>query len=244
MGYQMEKVIIVIPCYNEEMRLPVNEMREFFEKNSISCILVNDGSSDGSEKVIDDLSGSVENINALHLAENVGKAEAVRLGVLSALDNSPEYVGYWDADMATPLKELNLFMACFEQGCYEAVTGCRLARLGARVKRKSSRHYLGRVFATAVSILLKLQVYDTQCGAKIFKSELARQIFDRPFKSKWLFDVEILKRIVDVYGTEKTQDDIVYEVPVVHWQDVGGSKLTFSMMLQVPFQLMKIFMSK
>jgi glycosyltransferase involved in cell wall biosynthesis len=237
----MSKLIIVIPCYNEENRLPADDLRDFFGHGDYGCLLVNDGSTDGTATLIEELADSTDSINVLHLAENSGKAEAVRQGIQKSLELAPEYVGYWDADMATPLSEIDSFMACFEFASYEAVIGSRLARLGAGVKRRNSRHYLGRVFATVVSILLKLQVYDTQCGAKIFRSELARLIFDRPFKSKWLFDVEIFKRITEQRGLQATQDEIIYELPVMSWREVEGSKLKLSTMLMTPFQLLKIF---
>lgn len=242
MLHDMQKTVIVIPCYNEGDRLPLQVLNDFFSNTSeVSCLLVNDGSVDNTGQLIDKLAADNENIKAVHLNENSGKAEAVRQGVLAALKLSPDYVGYWDADMATPLEAINLFISHFEKGQYLAITGCRLSRLGAKVVRNPIRHYLGRIFATVVSTLLKLQVYDTQCGAKVFKAELAEKIFDRPFKTKWLFDVELYKRIVDIHGVEKTSI-FIYELPLEQWVDVGGSKLKFSTMLKVPFQLLNIFM--
>tara|TARA_B100000609_G_C17178273_1_gene415617 strand:- start:308 stop:1036 length:729 start_codon:yes stop_codon:yes gene_type:complete len=238
----MQKTIIVIPCYNEGARLPSGQLNEYFSKqDGISCLLVNDGSSDNTGQLIDQLATENENIKALHLNKNSGKAEAVRQGIMAALKDLPNYVGYWDADMATPLEYIPLFISYFDKDQFFAVTGCRLSRLGARVIRKPLRHYLGRIFATTVSTMLKLQVYDTQCGAKIFKADLAEKIFNRPFKTKWLFDVELYKRIVDIHGAEKTSSSI-YELPLEQWIDVGGSKLKFTTMLKVPFQLVKIFM--
>lgn len=243
MLHDMQKTIIVIPCYNEGERLPSEQLNNFFKNSGdISCLLVNDGSVDSTGQIIDELSANNENIRAFHLNKNSGKAEAVRQGINAAMEYSPAYVGYWDADMATPLDAIPLFLSHFDKGDFFAVTGCRLSRLGAKVIRKPIRHYLGRIFATVVSNLLKIQVYDTQCGAKIFEAGLAEKIFARPFKTKWLFDVELYKRIVDFYGAEKTSVSI-YELPLESWVDVGGSKLKFSTMLKVPFQLIKIFMS-
>ncbi len=240
----MSETIIVIPCYNESDRLPEQEITKFLDNSeNIWILLVNDGSTDTTGVMLDRLASESDKISVLHLSCNSGKAEAVRKGILKSLENKPTYVGYWDADMATPLKEINKFKEIFESNDYEAVTGCRLARLGSKVYRKKTRHYLGRIFATTVSCMLNIPVYDTQCGAKLFSADLAGKIFGEPFITQWLFDVELYKRMVNIYGREKVKRK-VYEYPLMQWSDVGGSKLKFSSILKVPFLLLKIYLSK
>jgi glycosyltransferase involved in cell wall biosynthesis len=240
----MQKTTIVIPCYNESTRLPVKTIEEYLTANAnVSFILIDDASTDDTAELIRALADKHDRVDALYQPLNSGKAEAVRRGINTALENSPAYVGYWDADMATPLSEINNFLSFFNTCDYSAVFGCRLARLGAKIYRKDTRHFIGRVFATAVSNLLRIKVYDTQCGAKIFTAGLAREIFAQPFITRWLFDVELLKRIIKLHGREKTAK-IVYEYPLMHWQDVGGSKLKLSTMLKTPLYLMQIFLRK
>ncbi|MBN2641179.1 MAG: glycosyltransferase [Victivallales bacterium] len=240
----MQKTTIIIPCYNESGRLPVKVIEEYLTANTnVSFILIDDASTDDTAELIRALADKHDRVEALYQPLNAGKAEAVRRGINTALENSPAYVGYWDADMATPLSEISDFLTHFNTGGYSAVFGCRLARLGAEVYRKDTRHYIGRVFATVVSNLLRIKVYDTQCGAKIFTAGLAREIFAQPFITRWLFDVELLKRIIKLHGKEKTAK-IVYEYPLMHWRDVGGSKLKLSTMLKTPLYLMQIFLGK
>ena len=133
---------------------------------------------------------------------NSGKAEAVRAGMLMAHDAfDSDYFGFWDADMSTPLSELN-WMLEFSGGKlqHEIVMGSRISRLGSQINRKMMRHYLGRIFATFTSIILDLKVYDTQCGAKLFSRKVVKPLFHAPFISKWFFDVELLARYIKTNG--------------------------------------------
>ncbi|MDQ1419024.1 MAG: hypothetical protein QOJ52_986, partial [Acidimicrobiaceae bacterium] len=75
--------------------------------------------------------------------------------------------------------------------------GSRIARLGSTIERTARRHLLGRVFATAASVALGCQVYDTQCGAKVFRVTPALTVaLQRPFRSAWAFDVELQSRLL------------------------------------------------
>jgi len=97
-----------------------------------------------------------------------------------------------------------------------------VALLGHRIDRSAWRHYLGRLFATASSLVLRLSVYDTQCGAKVFRVTPAlRTALAEPFTSRWAFDVELLQRLLGA-GVRPAQFE---EVPLRAWRDVGGSKL-------------------
>lgn len=240
----MYKAIIIFPCYNEAERLPVNDFKDFIaENNEISFLFVNDGSTDNTSEVLKELEDSDERISVLNLHENSGKGEAVRQGIMAAAGHNSEYIGFMDADLATPLMEVQKFIELLDKNDFELVSGLRLARLGAKVKRKLSRHYIGRVFATVVSNLMRVEVYDTQCGAKFFERQLAEKVFQKPFKSKWLFDIEVFKRIIELYGREKSVQ-VIYEYPLITWIDIRGSKLKILDFIKAPFELFRIFCSK
>lgn len=188
---------------------------------------MNDGSTDATCEVLERIVRGGR-ASVLDLEANAGKAEAVRRGVLEALRGDAEAVGYWDADLAAPLTELDAMIeALFARDAF-LVIGSRVRMLGRRVERSSVRHYLGRVFATAASCVLDLPVYDTQCGAKVMRSEeLAREIFGEPFESRWIFDVEILVRIAlhdRRAGTTVLRERVV-EHPLGAWSHVSGSRL-------------------
>ena len=231
LGAHVHKLCLVVPCYNEARRLNTAEFREFLRTQIQAFLLfVDDGSSDDTVEVLTRLCTGFEgSAQILRGEQNRGKAEAVRRGILYCLDNlGPEIVGFWDADLATPLTSVPPFLKVFEERpAIEMIFGARVKLLGRHVERKVARHYLGRVFATTVSAVLKMPIYDTQCGAKLFRvrSE-TRRIFAEPFLSRWVFDVEILARYQRLFQLQNKQlTEAVYEYPLESWTDVAGSKV-------------------
>src|SRR5690349_6306316 len=228
---QEYRVSLVIPCYNEALRLDVPQFRCYLERNSQTRILfVDDGSTDNTAHTLEQLrAGHEDCTEILRCGKNSGKAEAVRLGLSHALESfQPEIVGYWDADLATPLDDVDLFTKILDSRPEtEMVFGSRVKLLGRHVQRRATRHYLGRVFATVVSQMLQLPIYDTQCGAKLFRvTPEIRQIFAEPFLSKWVFDVEIIARYLILYGDDpKHLEQILDEYPLESWVDIPGSKV-------------------
>ena len=212
------RVTVVVPCYNEEKRLDVAAFRSFSDAD---FLFVNDGSTDGT---LDLLRSS--NLNVLDLERNSGKAEAVRRGIVQAIADGADIVGFWDADLATPLDEIPSFLEIFaSRPNIEMVLGARVRLLGRDIQRHASRHYFGRVGATLISQTLGLAVYDTQCGAKLFRvNDTMREIFATPFLSRWIFDVELIARFLQL----RSRNDVVhaiYELPIRTWHDVAGSKV-------------------
>ena len=224
----MSRLSLVIPCYNEEQRLPADELRTFEVPGvDLELVLVNDGSSDGTLRLLESLRDeNPARFKVVNLAKNSGKAEAVRQGILAAIETKPDYVGFWDADLATPLTELPRFVEVLDtRPNVQMVMGARVRLLGRDISRHASRHYFGRVGATLISQTLRLAVYDTQCGAKLFRvTGDTRHVFSTPFLSRWIFDVEIIARYVRLWGRDVAARSIV-EQPVTRWHDVKGSKL-------------------
>src|SRR5882724_337557 len=209
--------MIVVPCYNEALRLPFADFQEFFKTSDIQFVFVDDGSRDNTIERLEDLRrGNEDRVTVLKSPQNQGKAAAVRQGVNHALSEGADYVGYWDADLATPLEAIPQFMAVFQARPNLAmVFGSRVKLLGREVHRHASRHYLGRVFATVVSVMLRLPIYDTQCGAKIFRvSPETREIWAEPFLTKWIFDVELLARYIRRVGSAEVAAKHIYELPL------------------------------
>jgi dolichyl-phosphate beta-glucosyltransferase len=240
-------VVTVIPCYNEEKRLNLEEFKNFSRKDPRPRFLfVDDGSTDGTLRLLEALRHfDPDRFAVYHLPQNVGKAEAVRVGILRALDSGPDYVGYWDADLATPLKALPDFCTLLDSRPeLEMIFGARVLLLGRSIKRRALRHYLGRVLATAISLVLGISIYDTQCGAKLLRASPAfRELFQQPFLTKWLFDVEIIVRFIQARrGTNLPQaQNAIYELPLHEWRDVAGSKVRARDFVKALFGLALIY---
>ncbi len=231
LGAFAHKLCLVVPCYNEAGRLDITRFREFLQTRTPTVLLfVDDGSSDKTFEILGRVcSGFEDSTHILRSERNRGKAEAVRQGILYALDKlSPRIVGFWDADLATPLVSISKFLEVLqERPAMDMIFGARVKLLGRHVERKAARHYLGRVFATTVSAVLGLPIYDTQCGAKLFRvQEKTRAIFAEPFLSRWVFDVEILARYKQLFQLENRElAHAIYEYPLESWVDVAGSKV-------------------
>lgn len=232
----MASVALAIPCFNEAARLPRDSVRRLVADSAFDLVLVDDGSSDDTRAVLEALRAEApERIAVLGLAENRGKAEAVRQALLSILDRA-EIVGYADADFATPPEELIRLARLIGESGADAVLGSRVAVMGAHIERNPVRHYLGRVFATGASLALRRPVYDTQCGAKFIRvGEPLRAALARPFRSRWAFDVELLGRM-----WAADPDCRIVEEPLRCWIDVAGSKVRPTAMLRAGLDLLFI----
>jgi glycosyltransferase involved in cell wall biosynthesis len=202
---------------------------------------VNDGSSDGTGALLEMLRSSApDRLMVLNLTHNSGKAEAVRRGIMHAASLGRfAFVGYWDADLATPLHQVDRLLTAFDVDAVQMALGCRVKRLGSDIDRRATRHYLGRVFSTFASQLLDLPVYDSQCGAKLFRSQITGALFQERFVTNWAFDLEILVRLRRHLGPTAFVNAAV-EVPLTVWHEVGQSKMTPAHMLAMPIEVIRI----
>lgn len=238
---------IVVPCYNEALRLRGDEFQTFartvLQNGNGRILFVNDGSSDSTAAVLDALvSQSPAQLAVLHLPKNQGKAEAVRLAMQQAIAQGAQVVGYLDADLATPLREIWRLFEVLNQRQLDVAIGSRVALQGYDIKRNAARHYMGRVFATLASGVLRWRIYDTQCGAKLFRSTAALSAaLSEKFLSRWGFDIELLGRLViGVPGVSPTEKCKIAEMPLETWHDVAGSKIQPIAMVNTVRQLARI----
>jgi len=230
-------IVLVVPCYNEEKRLDLQAFAEGAQ-GEIQILFVDDGSKDNTVSHIKKFIVGKSNFHVHSCPKNGGKAAAVREGMLY-LTKHPRlsratWVGYWDADLATPLWEVpNMIKyAEFYTSKVDSIWGSRVSRLGSKIVRAPHRHYLGRGFATLISILLKVESYDSQCGAKLIRREHIETAFNESFLSNWIFDVEIMLRL---------KGKLLVEYPLRQWEDIPGSKVKiFREILRVFSDILKI----
>jgi glycosyltransferase involved in cell wall biosynthesis len=221
----MSTATIVIPCFNEAKRLDLAAFEQFAAENpEVNFLFVDDGSTDETQQILDGLASRIsDGASVLVLEQNSGKAEAVRRGVNRALKSNPAYVGYWDADLATPLPVIRDFSELLEGNPQlQMIMGARVQLLGRHIERSAIRHYAGRIAATAIS---------------------TSDLFGEPFRTRWIFDAEIIARLIAQLGphSDPSARDVIYEVPLHGWMDVRGSKIGPSDYLRAAVDLLRIY---
>ena len=235
-------LIIVIPCYNEFERLQEGSYETFLKQNNNARIIFsNDGSTDKTiEKLNAIRSIAPDRVFINSLEKNKGKAEAIREGVLYCFAENlqSDSIAYLDADGSTSLSECHSISQNINDGVLFAF-GSRILKIDNNIIRKPYRHLIGRILATVISSQLKIHVYDTQCGCKVFRSDLAKEVFSERFISKWLFDVEIFHRIIKLYGKDKMQQ-ICREIPLQNWIDTADSKVRFTYSFRIWYDILRI----
>jgi len=169
---------IIIPAYNEERRLPRNLKRVISycqdRQYDYEILVVDDGSTDGTVKSVETIAADLPQVQVI-CNEHRGKGYTVRTGMLAA---TGRYVLFTDADLSTPIEEIESVLPWFDQG-YDVVIGSREGAGARRYDEPSYRHLMGRIFNLVVRMLAVRGIQDTQCGFKAFRREAARQIFHR-----------------------------------------------------------------
>lgn len=220
---------MVVPCYNEEARLDGEAMIALGDmRPDLRIAFVDDGSTDGTLQKLQRIAATrPAQFEVVTLPANGGKGEAVRRGLLAALAGAEEIVGYLDADLSTPVSEILRLLSVMEERGVAVTMGARVALLGNEIRSSRARHYLRRTFASLASLTLKASVYDTQCGAKLFRrSPALASALETSFLSTWAFDVELLGRLlIGTPSVPALSPGDFLEVPLISWHDVLGSKL-------------------
>lgn len=236
-------VCIIIPCYNEAERLPANAFLAYQQTHpDVSFCFVNDGSRDRTADVLAQLQRqNPVQIDVLNLTQNQGKAGAVRAGMLHAVQQGHTYLGYFDADLATPLAAIDdLRLVLDKHPDCVFVMGSRIKHLGVTIKRDAFRHYTGRVIATIISLILRLPTYDTQCGAKLLRHNVVGIVFRDAFISPWLFDVELLARLIGHFGRPNLPGKLL-ESPLQEWIEQDDSRISPTYMFRMWTELYRIY---
>lgn len=240
------KTGIIIPCYNEEKRLDTHAFIDFINTHSdyILCF-VNDGSKDDTLQVLDRI--KEQNINqviVIDLAQNGGKAAAVRAGALALYKNPEiEHIGFIDADLSTDFNDFKeLVKTLNDSDQLEMVYGSRNKEASQNVDRNFFRDIFSRIIKAFIYLILRLPIEDTQCGAKVFKRNLIQVAFANPFLTKWLFDIEIFIKLKKHYSPENVMH-YIHEQALNRWVHVEDSKLGIKDAFQIPFRLVSIWYS-
>ena len=233
---------IIIPCYNEANRFPTERYLQFLKQQpEVRLVFVDDGSSDTTEQVLSAIVAAFpKQTNLIVLEKNQGKAGAVQKGMLWAVTKTTsDRFAYLDADLSTSLEECLRLSEGIDENC-RFIFGSRILKTDNQIERKWYRFLIGRVVATAISTLLGISVYDTQCGCKILHRDLVELAFKDAFSSRWLFDVEIFFRLIRAFGKEEMVA-FSKEVPLDQWIDTEDSRVKFTYMFRLWVDLATIY---
>ncbi|NHF58577.1 response regulator [Flavobacteriaceae bacterium TP-CH-4] len=233
---------VVIPCYNEEERLSSTVFQSFAQKNlGYHLCFVNDGSTDNTLEVLEELrKGNEAMISIYNCEKNGGKAEAVRRGMLYlAKDSQLDYIGYLDADLSTDFSDFDDLVATIDRSEFKIVSGSRISRMGADITKESARKVISKTINLIIRNIVGMPFKDTQCGAKIMERSLVPVVFEKSFITRWLFDVEIFIRMRKHFGKERVQQ-FICEQPLRRWIHADGSKLSMTDSVKIVGQLARI----
>lgn len=234
---------VVIPCYNEENRLQSTEFIKMVEENSgYHLCFVNDGSTDNTLDKLKELrKGREHYISIYNCSQNGGKAEAVRQGLNYMIRfQDLDYLGFLDADLSTDFHDFDDLVTTIETSDFKIVNGSRISRMGANITKESARKIISMTINFIIVSILGMPFRDTQCGAKIMRKDLIPVAFNKPFLTKWLFDVEIFMRMKGFFGKQKAQE-MICEQPLKRWIHADGSKLSMKDSAKIGFQLLNIY---
>lgn len=185
---------VIIPAYNEEKRLAatLQAVQNFLlkQESPAEVIVIDDGSSDQTSSIAQKYRRTISNFKILRHAQNLGKGAAVKSGVLSS---SGEYILFTDADNSTPIEELNKLLPFATKGNYDLVIGSRYMKgSDVQIRQPWYRRFLGRVGNMVIQVFLLPGINDTQCGFKLLKGEVARELFPQLSINRFGFDMELL----------------------------------------------------
>jgi hypothetical protein len=232
--------VVVDPCVNEERRLDTLAFGEHAWVGRDLLDFIDDGSTDRMESLLDETSNAAPTRIAWQsLARTGGKAKRVRTGMRWALDAGAAIVAYCDADLSTPLGEVERLVGIVEGGSSAVAPDSRVPSMGARIARRRVRALLGRLFARAASAGLGTRPYETPCGAKCLRASPALPACPKtPFLSGWAFAVELIGR--PVAGGSRVPPlglEASAEVPSHHGREVAGGRLTTAGMARAVLDL-------
>lgn len=231
----MQKIAIIIPCYNEEKRLKLKEIQFLIENSNLDVYFANDGSEDDTLEVLEKINHKHnQRISILDYGKNEGKGNTIYKSVkLISTKSEYDYIGYLDADFSTPASEIIRMSNELKLNHYQLIFGSRILLLNSKIDRKWQRHIIGRIITTLINLKFNLNIYDTQCGAKIFSKEIITVAFSKPFLTSWLFDVELFIRLKKNNLLENA-----CEFPLKKWKDIDGSKLNWKTSIKILKELL------
>lgn len=212
-------ISVVIAAYNEEKRLPesLRRISSYMAEKKLEheIIVVDDGSADRTTGIVESMAARIPSLRGIRYRHNRGKGYALRTGILATSGN---VVLVSDADLSTPIEELEVLWPIIAAGRCEVAIGSRALALSKIIKKQPWwRQGMGKVFNRVVRLLVIDEFSDTQCGFKLFNGSVARKLFAEARIDRFAYDVEIL-------ALAKKNGFRIAEIPI-KWINAPGSKV-------------------
>jgi dolichyl-phosphate beta-glucosyltransferase len=231
---------IVIPAYNEELRLPktLEHIVQFFNTKYPPCslkeiLVVDDGSTDRTAALVHEWREHLP-IRCIRLSKNCGKGAAVREGVLAS---HGEYVLSYDADGATPIGEVRELLAALREKHADIAVGSRRAGEKPSVRAMQWHRRILSDLYYRLCMLLVPEIQDAACGCKLFQQDVARHLFSLQKIDRFAFDLEVL-------SLAKKCGYSLVEVPV-QWNAIAKSKVRiFRDGMEMFYQLLRLYLQR
>jgi len=229
-AFSIETIGLVIPCYNEAKRLDFDSFKQILQLAPIHLIFVNDASTDDTYELLFNFKKKNQSrVSLIGMEVNSGKGEAVRNGMNFGFAQGFTNVAYTDADLSVPPYEIFNFLTTAQRlPNLSLLLGSRVKMLGTRISRSPLGHIYGRIFASFTHLVTGEAIYDTQCGLKMLRKcpevEMALSV---PFRTRWLFDIELLRRLNMETAQPKGRwlQENAIEIPLREWIEVPGSHI-------------------
>ena len=233
-NHSKHKICIIVPCFNESLRISKSEILSLVFNLKAVVFLIDDGSTDNTWETIKKIEDESEYVKAFRIAQNVGKAQAIWHGLQLASKDEFHFFGTYDADSPIEIREYKkAFQYLADHDELLLVSGARVILAGGKVKRRPSRRWIGRVIATLISFLIRIDFYDPQSPLKVFRY----QFFSKASapKSRWFHDIEFILKI-----PFKERRNVFYEFPIEKWTDVGDGSISLSRVFPICFDITRI----
>lgn len=234
------KLAVVIPAFNECDRFDTSNLIRIFELTSFDTrvYIINDGSTDDFPNKIKLFikDNSQLDVVLANLPKNVGKSEALRFGCNLAISDNFDYITIADADFSSPPEEILNLATKLSTSNIDIILGSRKKNSSNSIERHFARYISGRLFSVLVQLLFRLNIYDTQCGYKAFRStENLKNVLKIKTTDPWLFDIEIIVRM------KKNDPELHFlEIPLSTWIHRDGSKINSKQISKTVIALFKL----
>lgn len=230
------KSVIIFPYYNEANRIDLISLQKFIASVSVDVMFINDGSTDNTTKLVSNLCNQVRvNVRIVELKKNIGKTNALRIGMLRALEAGYDFALTQDIDLPYSGEDAKRAIKLMKTDNVDIYSGARVRLAGSGTLRSPLRQWAGRVIATIIYVFYSKDFYDPQSPCKVYNLKSIHDNLNKRFKSRWFGDVELLFR-----SRNNRKPLVCKEFLLEEWEDKPDGKLRIISVFKVFTDLLKI----